>query len=113
MRRLDDRSRMSGEVHVRFCERLEGRFLRATRRNVYVKSKRAAERVLASMTRFLETRLKLRVNREKSAVDRPWKRSFLGYTVCQRKYNVCLKVAENPPQDGHACKRAAAKGSYR
>jgi len=66
--------------------------------NVYVKSKRAAERVLASMTRFLETRLKLRVNREKSAVDRPWKRSFLGYTVCQRKYNVCLKVAEKPIQ---------------
>ena len=31
MQRLDDRSRMSGDVHVRFCERLEGRFLRATR----------------------------------------------------------------------------------
>ncbi len=32
MQRLDDKSRMSGDVHVRFCERLEGRFLRATRR---------------------------------------------------------------------------------
>jgi len=31
MQRLDDKSRMSGDVHVRFCERLEGRFLRATR----------------------------------------------------------------------------------
>ncbi|MDT8451973.1 MAG: reverse transcriptase domain-containing protein [Gammaproteobacteria bacterium] len=51
------------------------------------------KRVLASMTRFLESRLKLRVNRGKSAVDRPWKRSFLGYTVCNRKYNVRLKVA--------------------
>ena len=61
--------------------------------NIYVTSRRAGDRVLASMTRFLETRLKLRVNREKSAVDRPWKRTFLGYTVCQRKYNVRLKVA--------------------
>jgi RNA-directed DNA polymerase len=61
--------------------------------NIYVRSRRAGERVLASMTRFLETQLKLRVNQEKSAVDRPWKRVFLGYTVCQRKYNVRLKVA--------------------
>jgi RNA-directed DNA polymerase len=50
------------------------------------------------MTRFLETRLKLRVNQEKSAVDRPWKRVFLGYTVCQRKYNVRLRVASKSVQ---------------
>ncbi len=38
MQRLDDRSRMSGDVHVRFCERLEGKLLRATRllRNLYM-----------------------------------------------------------------------------
>ena len=46
---------------------------------VYVKSKAAAERVLASLERFLERRLRLKVNREKSAVDRHWKRKFLGY----------------------------------
>ncbi|MCL5051489.1 MAG: hypothetical protein M1473_13380 [Firmicutes bacterium] len=39
-------------------------------------------------------RLKLQVNREKSAADRPWKRSFLGYTVCSRNYNIRLKVAD-------------------
>ena len=66
--------------------------------NIYVGSKRAGERVLASMTRFLESQLKLRVNREKSAVDRPWKRRFLGYTVCHRKYNVRLKVAPRSVQ---------------
>jgi len=83
----------------RELERRGHRFCRyADDSNVYVKSKRAGERVLASMTNFLETRLKLRVNREKSAVDRPWKRSFLGYTVCQRKYNVRLKVAAKPTQ---------------
>ena len=42
---------------------------------------RAGERVMASLTRFLAERLRLKVNRDKSAVDRPWKRKFLGYTV--------------------------------
>lgn len=66
--------------------------------NIYVRSERAGQRVLASITHFLEGRLKLRVNREKSAVDRPWKRSFLGYTVCSRQRNVRLKVAPKPIQ---------------
>lgn len=78
----------------RELERRSHRFCRyADDCNIYVRSQRAGERVLASMTHFLESRLKLRVNRDKSAVDRPWKRSFLGYTVCSRKYNVRLKVA--------------------
>jgi RNA-directed DNA polymerase len=49
--------------------------------NIYVRSKRAGERVLASITRFLEGKLNLEVNQEKSAVDRPWKRKFLGYST--------------------------------
>ena len=61
--------------------------------NIYVKSRKAGERVLTSITTFLEQRLKLKVNREKSAVDRPWKRTFLGYTVCPRKTNPRLKPA--------------------
>lgn len=61
--------------------------------NVYVKSARAGKRVLASLSDFLETRLKLQVNQEKSAVGRPWQRQFLGYTVCHRKRNVRLRVA--------------------
>lgn len=61
--------------------------------NVYVKSERAGKRVLCSLSKFLEKRLKLQVNQEKSAVARPWQRKFLGYTVCSRKYNVRLKVA--------------------
>ncbi|PLY13080.1 MAG: group II intron reverse transcriptase/maturase [Sedimenticola sp.] len=78
----------------RELERRGHRFCRyADDCNIYVRSQRAGERVLVSMTHFLESRLKLRVNRDKSGVDRPWKRSFLGYTVCSRKYNVRLKVA--------------------
>ena len=60
--------------------------------NIYVRSKRAGERVLTSITRFLEKHLKLQVNREKSAVDRPWKRKFLGYSFTWHKQPK-LKVA--------------------
>ncbi len=49
--------------------------------NIYVRTRRSGERVMASITRFLEKRLKLKVNQVKSAVDRPWKRKFLGYSV--------------------------------
>jgi RNA-directed DNA polymerase len=49
--------------------------------NIYVRSRRAGERLMASLTRFLAERLRLAVNLAKSAVDRPWKRTFLGYTV--------------------------------
>ena len=49
--------------------------------NIYVGSKRAGQRVMKSISGFLERRLKLQVNREKSAVDRPWKRVFLGFSM--------------------------------
>lgn len=53
--------------------------------NIYVRSRRAGERVMASITRFLAERLRLKVNAAKSAVDRPWVRTFLGYTVTAHK----------------------------
>ena len=63
-------------------ERRGHRFCRyADDANVYVRSKRAGLRVMASLTRFLEGRLRLKVNRAKSVVDRPWNCTFLGYTV--------------------------------
>jgi RNA-directed DNA polymerase len=49
--------------------------------NIYVASQRAGQRVKESVTQFLAKRLKLKVNEEKSAVDRPWRRKFLGYTL--------------------------------
>lgn len=60
--------------------------------NIYVRSKRAGERVLASITWFLAKRLKLKVNQTKSAVDRPWNRKFLGYSMTFHK-QPRLKVA--------------------
>jgi RNA-directed DNA polymerase len=52
--------------------------------NVYVKSNAAGERVMASLEHFLNKRLRLRINRDKSAVARPWERKFLGYTVTRK-----------------------------
>lgn len=48
--------------------------------NIYVRSFRAGQRVLNSITQYLEGKLKLKVNQEKSAVDRPWRRKFLGFS---------------------------------
>ena len=66
----------------RELERREHRFVRyADDCNVYVRSKAAGECTMASLERFLEKRLRLKVNREKSAVGRPWERKFLGYGI--------------------------------
>ncbi|MDK2847888.1 MAG: RNA-directed polymerase [Desulfuromonadales bacterium] len=59
--------------------------------NIYVQSRRAAERVMTSLTQFLEQQLKL--NRVKSAVGRPWERTFLGYSMTFHK-KPRLKVTE-------------------
>ncbi|MBR2514803.1 MAG: group II intron reverse transcriptase/maturase [Halomonas sp.] len=52
---------------------------------VYVKSRRAGERVMESLSEYLESSLRLTVNRTKSAVDRPWKRDYLGYRLTWHK----------------------------
>jgi RNA-directed DNA polymerase len=53
--------------------------------NIYVRSQRAGERVMASIERFLSKRLKLRVNKAKSAIGRPVKRKFLGFSFTNWK----------------------------
>lgn len=62
------------------------RFVRyADDANIYVKTRKAGHRVMESITTFIEKKLKLKVNREKSAVDRPWKRKFLGFSFTAHK----------------------------
>lgn len=48
--------------------------------NIYVRTTKAGSRVMKSLTSFIEEKLKLKVNTTKSAVDRPWKRKFLGFS---------------------------------
>jgi RNA-directed DNA polymerase len=61
--------------------------------NIYVRSARAGARVLESMGRFITQRLKLAVNWSKSAVDRPWNRSFLGFSFTGGKRPQRRKIA--------------------
>lgn len=68
-------------------ERRGHRFVRyADDCNVYVQSRRAGERVMRSLRVWLEKRLRLKINEAKSAVDRPWHRKFLGYSVTVHRY---------------------------
>lgn len=48
---------------------------------IYVGSKRSAERVSASLGKFIEKKLKLKMNKSKSRIDRPWNLTFLGYSL--------------------------------
>jgi RNA-directed DNA polymerase len=78
----------------RELERRGHRFCRyADDCNIYVRSERAGERVLESLTAYLETRLKLRVNRAKSGVGRPGERKFLGYRIAHRNESAWLTIA--------------------
>jgi RNA-directed DNA polymerase len=65
----------------RELEKRGHRFVRyADDSNIYVRSERAGQRVKTSITRFLHSRLKLKVNEAKSAVAQPWQRKFLGFS---------------------------------
>src|ERR1700691_4670999 len=70
----------------RELERRGHRFVRyADDCNIYVRSQRAGQRLMRGLTRLLEGKLKLKVNREKSAVARPWERKFLGFSFTNGK----------------------------
>jgi RNA-directed DNA polymerase len=75
---------LSNVVLDEFDQELERRGLRFVRyaddSNIYVRSRRAGERVMESITRFITTKLKLKVNQQKSAVAQPWERKFLGFS---------------------------------
>jgi RNA-directed DNA polymerase len=67
---LDRELERRGHRHVRYADDC----------NIYVRSERAGQRVMMSITRFITQRLKLRVNETKSAVARPQERKFLGFS---------------------------------
>ncbi|MGM0982155.1 MAG: group II intron reverse transcriptase/maturase [Pseudomonadota bacterium] len=75
---LDDVDKELGRRGHRICRYADDM-------QVYVKSRRAGERVMTSLSDFLESSLRLTVNRAKSAVDRPWDRGYLDYTLTRHK----------------------------
>ena len=72
---LDQELEQRGHCFVRYADDC----------NVYVRSERAGERVMESLRRFIERKLKLRINADKSAVARPWKRKFLGFSFTNHR----------------------------
>jgi RNA-directed DNA polymerase len=72
---LDKELEIRGHLFVRYADDC----------NIYVKTRKAGKRVRKSITAFIENRLKLKVNHDKSAVDRPWKRKFLGFSFTVNK----------------------------
>src|SRR6266481_1672376 len=70
---LDELDRELGQRGLRFVRYADDC-------NIYVRSRRAGERVMESITRFITVKLKLKVNSEKSAVAEPWARKFLGFS---------------------------------
>ena len=75
---LDDLDRELERRGHRFCRYADDC-------NIYVQSARAGERVMASLEEFLARKLRLRVNREKSQVERPWNGKFLGYSMTSHR----------------------------
>lgn len=61
--------------------------------NVYVAKQRSGERVYASVTRFLESKMRLKVNKEKSKVDQPRSRKFLGFSFYNKKGFAGIRIA--------------------
>lgn len=61
--------------------------------NVYVAKQRSGERVFASLTRFIENKMRLKVNKEKSKVDQPKHRKFLGFSFYNKKGGVGIRIA--------------------
>ncbi len=90
---------LSNIVLDEFDRELERRGLRFARyaddSNIYVRSRRAGERVMASLTRFITTKLKLKVNEQKSAVARPWERKFLGFSFTRDRKPKAANRAES------------------
>lgn len=71
------------------------RFVRyADDSNIYVKSERAGKRVMENSTRFISHRLKLSINHAKSAVARPWERTFLGFSFTRGLKKI--RIAQSP-----------------
>ena len=77
---LDKELEKRGHVFVRYADDC----------NIYVRSQRAGQRVMESVSDYISRKLKLKVNQKKSAVDKPGKRKFLGFTFSDRKASVLI-----------------------
>lgn len=59
---------------------------------IFTKSRKSAERVMKNITKFIESKLRLKVNKEKSKVDRPWRIKYLGFSFYQAKGKIEIRI---------------------
>ena len=59
---------------------------------IFTKSKKSAQRVMKNITKYIETKLRLKVNKEKSKVDRPWRIKYLGFSFYQAKGKIEIRI---------------------
>jgi RNA-directed DNA polymerase len=85
---------MMREYPVQFCERLEVKFLHSTRRNIFVKTPRAAERVMQSIKKYIEDKLKLKVNKDKSKTAKADQVKFLAMTIVNGAIAISKKALD-------------------
>ncbi len=81
---LDEELERRGHRFVRYADDV----------SIWVRSERAGQRVLESISRFVERKLKLRVNRDKSAVGRPWQRKILGFSFTSRRKDPKRRISK-------------------
>jgi group II intron reverse transcriptase/maturase len=81
---LDKELEKRGHCFVRYADDI----------TIYVKSQRAGERVLLSIRKFIENKLKLKVNEDKSTVDRPHKRKLLSFSFFDKDGNLRILIAK-------------------
>lgn len=67
--------------------------------NIYVLSERAGKRVMISIEKFLEKKLKLKINHQKSAVAKPQERKFLGFSFTSASYELKIKLSKQSLKD--------------
>jgi RNA-directed DNA polymerase len=80
--------------------------------NIYVRSQRAGERVMTSVSRFLTTSLRLKVNEAKSAVARPEERKFLGFSISNdgSERRIALRANDDETPDPREFRLEGAEG---
>jgi RNA-directed DNA polymerase len=87
---------LSNIILDQFDKELEKRNLRFVRYAddcvIYVRSKRAAERVMKSVSRYITNTLRLKVNESKSSVSHPWWRPYLGFSFTSRRDNPRIRI---------------------
>jgi len=83
---------MLNELDKELEERNHKFYRYAEDNQIYVKTRKAADRVMESITKFIEDKLKLKVNKKKSAIGRPWERKFSRFSFYTKQEEIRIRI---------------------